>query len=273
MSIISTFKRLNLMNKKSFLIIALGGLLLACEPPEPPIPPEPNDIEILEGMKEQLLLLDDEVTSQTYQISQEDYYGISIPVTQSGNLKLYDDFFIRGTFTQSIDTISLSGIEERGIKDDMVYQIMVFGDEGYKNKYVDDSNARTSLLALDFISPYVSNVLDYAISLLEDEPSNLALTTNFGEVNLEEDGEHTLEFKIIQYAANGIDEEYRFERNDTLLVEGGKITASAGEMLESIVGGTNYKYQTYEYIYTYGEEIVSYPGTPLDPDNYPDFPN
>ena len=201
-------------------------------------------------MKDDLSSFSDVVTLQNYQIEQEDYYGISVNVSESGTLNLYNDDFIRGEFSQTIDEVSISGIEERGIKDNFVYQIKLFGNEGYKNRYV----------------------LDYAIGILSEDSSGLVLTTNFLDVDLSEDGEHRLEFKLVKYAANGIDEEFSFERNDTILIENGKITACSGEMLQSLVGGVNYQYQRYDYLYTYGE-LSDYTEEKLNPDDYPDFPS
>lgn len=260
------------MKKKMILILTLPFLLSGCgeKPPVPPSPP--TDIEILEGMKDDLSSFDDVVTLQNYQIEQEDYYGISVFVTESGALNLYNDDFIRGEFSQTIDEVSISGVEERGVKDNYVYQIKVFGNEGYRNRYVLDETARNSLLTLDFVKPYVTNVLDYAIDILNEDSSGLVLTTNYLDVDLSKDGEHRLEFKLVQYAANGIDEEFSFERNDTILIEEGKITASSGEMLQSLVGGVNYQYQSYDYLYTYGE-LSDYTDEKLNPDDYPDFPS
>ncbi len=260
------------MKKKIVLILAIPFLLSACEE-NPPVPPSPpSDIEILEGMKDDLSSFSDVVTLQNYQIEQEDYYGISVNVSEIGTLNLYNDDFIRGEFSQTIDEVSISGIEERGIKDNFVYQIKLFGNEGYKNRYVLDETARNGLLNLGFTAPYITNVLDYAIGILSEDSSGLVLTTNFLDVNLSEDGEHRLEFKLVQYAANGMDEEFSFERNDTILIEEGKITACSGEMLQSLVGGVNYQYQSYDYLYTYGE-LSDYTEEKLNPDDYPDFPS
>ena len=81
-------------------------------------------------MKNNLLKLNHLVSSNSYTIYQEDYYGITVEINETGTTNLYQDNFIVTEFEQKIgDDSVVEGRTEIGIDDVGIYQFTYYGED------------------------------------------------------------------------------------------------------------------------------------------------
>lgn len=225
--------------------------------------------ERVEDMKNNLLKLNYKVSSNTYSISQEDYYGISIEVEETGSATLYDDNFVVKEFEQKIGDSSVLGRIETGINDGNIYQITYYGENDTNNSvknYIDNDKNRELIFDIGFVNEYVSNILDVTLAYLTNEENKIYLNTNFDEIDLSSDGEKKLQYRFISYAPNGKDKIEEVQRDDTLTITNGKITRVKTVMLYSLQDGVNSKYMEKDISFSY-EKLVSFEGEKINPNN------
>lgn len=220
-------------------------------------------------MKNDLLKLNYQVSENTYSILQEDYYGITVEIEETGSTRLYDDNFIVKEFEQKIGDNSILGRNEIGIKDDNIYQLTYYGENDTNNSikyYVDNDNNRKQIFDIGFVNEYVNNILDVTLEYLNNDENKISLSTNFEQIDLFSDGSKTLKYRFTSFAPNGKNKIEEVERDDILTIVNGKITKVKTKMLYELQDGVNYKYMEKEVSFKY-EELVSYDDEKLNPNN------
>lgn len=225
--------------------------------------------EKVKDMKSDLLKLNHKVSSNTYSIVQEDYYGITIEVEETGSTTLYSDNFIVKEFEQKIGDNSISGRSETGINDNNIYQLTYYGENDTNNSiktYIDNEANRELIFDIGFVNEYVNNILNVTLAYLDNEDNKISLTTNYEQVDLSNDGIKKLQYRFISYAPNGKDKVEEVQRDDTLTITDGKITKVKTVMLYLLQDGVNSKYMEKEVSFKY-EELTSFEGEKLDPNN------
>ena len=234
-----------------------------------------TQLDYVVNLKKELEKFTDVVSKNTYSVEQEDYYGISINVSESGSKTLYQDNFIVEEFVQTIGDDSLNGKREIGLNKTIangsrIYTISYFGENDSANKvtyYDDNEYNRKYVFDLGFVTDYVYNILDVTIAYHSLEGAKLTLDTNFDEVDLSSDGNKYLQYKFISYAENGRDKIEEVQRNDVIVIENGKIVSSSTEMLYSLQDGVNYQYMQKQCVYEY-DNLATYENTKLNPKDF-----
>lgn len=225
--------------------------------------------EKVKDMKNDLLKLNHKVSSNTYSIVQEDYYGITIEVEETGSTTLYSDNFIVKEFEQKIGDNYISGRSETGINDNNIYQLTYYGENDTNNSiktYIDNEANRELIFDIGFVNEYVNNILNVTLAYLDNEDNKISLTTNYEQVDLSNDGVKKLQYRFISYAPNGKDKIEEVQRDDTLTITDGKITRVKTVMLYLLQDGVNSKYMEKEVSFEY-EELTSFEGEKLNPNN------
>lgn len=223
--------------------------------------------EIVEDFKDDLLKINYQVSSSSYVTNQEDYYGISVELSEEGEIRLYQDNFIVKEFEQTIGEDKVEGRSESGINDDKIYQITYYGEQDDNNSvkyYLDNDYNRKVIFDIGFINEYVNNILDVTLNYLENVKYKVSLVTNFDQIDLESDGEKSLQFRLISYAPNGIDKIEEVQRDDILVIQNRKILSSKTTMIYSLQDGVNYKYMEKNTFYHY-ESLETYNGVRINP--------
>lgn len=232
-------------------------------------PTKKTEKEKVEDLKKDLLKLNHKVSSNTYSIVQEDYYGITIEVEETGSTTLYTDNFIVNEFEQKIGDTSLSGRSETGINNNKIYQLMYYGENDTNNSikyYVDNDTNREQIFDIGFVNEYVTNILNVTLSYLNNEENKISLITNYEQIDLFSDGVKKLQYRFISYAPNGKDKIEEVQRDDTLTITNGKITRVKTVMFYSLQDGVNSKYMEKDISFSY-EKLVSFEGEKINPNN------
>ncbi len=236
---------------------------------------ELSELDLVKKIKSELEAFTSVVSSCTYNIEQVDYYGISIEVSETGTKTLYNDNFLKVDFSQKIGGETIEGKREYGLSGGLIsgykiYEISYYGEEDSENKvsYYDDfENNRKLVFDIGFVNEYVSNILNTTIAYYEYDDSKLSLTTNFDQVDLSTDGTKLLQYRFIKFASNGIHKIEEVQRDDTIVIENGKIVSCSTEMLYSLQDGVNYQYMNKEVNFFY-EELSSYEEIKLNPKDF-----
>ena len=223
--------------------------------------------QILDEMKNNLLELNHLVSSNTYSIYQEDYYGISVEIFENGTTNLYQDNFIVKEFEQKIgDDSIITGCTETGIENNKIYQYTYYGENDMNNSlnyYYDTDSNRKAIFDIGFVTEYVNNIIDVTQAYLSDPSNKIFLSTNFEEVEFTNNSKVYLEYRFISYAPNGRDKVEEVQRNDLLSIENNKIVKSETAMLYSLHDGVNYKYMEKVIEYQYND-LIPYEGEKLN---------
>lgn len=236
---------------------------------------ELSQIQLVEKIRNELIEFDDTVTSCTYGIEQEDYYGISIETSENGTKNLYKDNFLTVDFSQKIGRETIIGRREFGITGGLVsgykiHEISYYGENDSENTvryYEDNETNRSIIFDIGFVGEYINNILNTTLAYFEYEDARLSLITNFDQVDLSTDGEKLLQFRFISYSADGITKIEEVQRDDLLVIESGKIASCQTEMLYSLQDGINYQYMNKLSNYYY-DELTSFEGTVLNPKDF-----
>ena len=204
-----------------------------------------------------------------YQTTQENnYYGISVFTSQSGEVTIYDDDFYQDLFTQgSEDSISYDGIEERGYDENHdLYSVTLFETDPVEKqviKYTDGDieSFANYFLSCDFATLYIYDVLEASYNTyMQKQGYACELQTNILDVDFTSDGEKEFEYRLTFAEGNSI--AYEFYRSDVLTIENGEITSSISDYYVSVQDATNYtalhterSYQTIDAGNYQGEKI------------------
>ena len=232
---------------------------------------ELSQIELVEKLKEEFLTMDDMVSSYSYSIDQEDYYGISIYTSESGTKSLYLDDFVVTEFTQKIGKDRILGRKEYGLSEptamgSKIYEILYFGEGDEANKvtyYANNDYNKSYFFDLSFANEYVNNILNVTLSYFSEGEAGLHLETNFAEIDLMSDGEKTLQYKFVSYSPDGKTKIEEVEREDIIIIENHRIISCLTDMKYSLHDGVNYQRMEKSINYEY-EDLISYSGEKLD---------
>lgn len=234
--------------------------------------PKQEAIKTLNSFKETLLDFSDVVSKKEFDTKQVDnYYGMDIEVGEKGQSILYNDDFIVTNFTQTIGEEKVSGRREIGIaENNNLYQVNYFGENDSDNSvfyFVNNDYNKKVLFSLDFVTEYINNIINVTLSYYETEGLKLSLVTNYDLVDFSKDGTIVLQYRFINYAANGVNKTEEVQRDDEIVIENGKIISSNTTMIYSIEDGVNYKYLESKSTYFY-ENLTDYTGEKLNPSNF-----
>ena len=229
-------------------------------------------VKVLNSFKEKLNSISYVVSKEQFDIKQTDnYYGMDMEVGEKGESVLYNGDFVVTNFTQSIGDSKVTGRREMGIaENNNLYQINYFceGDSDnsvfyffffFYNKKV--------LLSLDFVTDYINIIINVTLSYYETEGLKLSLITNYDSIDLSKDGTVLLQYRFINYAANGVNKSEEVQRDDELVIKNGKIISSSTTMIYSIEDGVNYKYLESKSTYSY-DSLTDYPEEKLNPSDF-----
>lgn len=261
----------------SFFLVSCGGgtqsnSVASGGGNSPSVEPELTEIEKVIRLKERLLQFGEDPAKKIYSMEQEDSYGITINSLENGTTIRYQDSFIVSEFQQKIgDGEMTNGRKEIGIAGENIYEILFFGAQEKDNNsvkyYVDNEENRAALLPIGFASEYIRDILNVTIAYFEQEDLKLSLLTNYSDIDWETDGEKTLSYRFINFAANGINKLEEVERDDKIVIEDGQIVSCETEMLYSLQNGVNYHYLKKNQDYFY-EDLLPFEGEKLNPSDY-----
>ena len=204
-------------------------------------------VKVLNSFKEKLNSISYVVSKEQFDIKQTDnYYGMDMEVGEKGESVLYNGDFVVTNFTQSIGDSKVTGRREMGIaENNNLYQINYFGEGDSDNSvfyFLNNDYNKKVLLSLDFVTDYINNIINVTLSYYETEGLKLSLITNYDSIDLSKDGTVLLQYRFINYAANGVNKSEEVQRDDELVIKNGKIISSSTTMIYSIEDGVNYKY-------------------------------
>lgn len=229
-------------------------------------------VKVLNSFKEKLNSISYVVSKEQFDIKQTDnYYGMDMEVGEKGESVLYNGDFVVTNFTQSIGDSKVTGRREMGIaENNNLYQINYFGEGDSDNSVFyllnNDYNKKV-LLSLDFVTDYINNIINVTLSYYETEGLKLSLITNYDSIDLSKDGTVLLQYRFINYAANGVNKSEEVQRDDELVIKNGKIISSSTTMIYSIEDGVNYKYLESKSTYSY-DSLTDYPEEKLNPSDF-----
>lgn len=229
-------------------------------------------VKVLNSFKEKLNSISYVVSKEQFDIKQTDnYYGMDMEVGEKGESILYNGDFIVTNFTQSIGDSKVTGRREMGIaENNNLYQINYFGEGDSDNSvfyFLNNDYNKKVLLSLDFVTDYINNIINVTLSYYETEGLKLSLITNYDSIDLSKDGTVLLQYRFINYAANGVNKSEEVQRDDELVIKNGKIISSSTTMIYSIEDGVNYKYLESKSTYSY-DSLTDYPEEKLNPSDF-----
>ena len=228
--------------------------------------------KVLNSFKEKLNSISYVVSKEQFDIKQTDnYYGMDMEVGEKGESVLYNGDFVVTNFTQSIGNSKVTGRREMGIaENNNLYQINYFGEGDSDNSvfyFLNNDYNKKVLLSLDFVTDYINNIINVTLSYYETEGLKLSLITNYDSIDLSKDGTVLLQYRFINYAANGVNKSEEVQRDDELVIKNGKIISSSTTMIYSIEDGVNYKYLESKSTYSY-DSLTDYPEEKLNPSDF-----
>lgn len=229
-------------------------------------------VKVLNSFKEKLNSISYVVSKEQFDIKQTDnYYGMDMEVGEKGESVLYNGDFVVTNFTQSIGDSKVTGRREMGIaENNNLYQINYFGEGDSDNSvfyFLNNDYNKKVLLSLDFVTDYINNIINVTLSYYEAEGLKLSLITNYDSIDLSKDGTVLLQYRFINYAANGVNKSEEVQRDDELVIKNGKIISSSTTMIYSIEDGVNYKYLESKSTYSY-DSLTDYPEEKLNPSDF-----
>lgn len=229
-------------------------------------------VKVLNSFKEKLNSISYVVSKEQFDIKQTDnYYGMDMEVGEKGESVLYNGDFVVTNFTQSIGNSKVTGRREMGIaENNNLYQINYFGEGDSDNSvfyFLNNDYNKKVLLSLDFVTDYINNIINVTLSYYETEGLKLSLITNYDSIDLSKDGTVLLQYRFINYAANGVNKSEEVQRDDELVIKNGKIISSSTTMIYSIEDGVNYKYLESKSTYSY-DSLTDYPEEKLNPSDF-----
>ena len=229
-------------------------------------------VKVLNSFKEKLNSISYVVSKEQFDIKQTDnYYGMDMEVGEKGESVLYNGDFVVTNFTQSIGDSKVTGRREMGIaENNNLYQINYFGEGDSDNSvfyFLNNDYNKKVLLSLDFVTDYINNIINVTLSYYETEGLKLSLITNYDSIDLSKDGTVLLQYRFINYAANGVNKSEEVQRDDELVIKNGKIISSSTTMIYSIEDGVNYKYLESKSTYSY-DSLTDYPEEKLNPSDF-----
>ena len=229
-------------------------------------------VKVLNSFKEKLNSISYVVSKEQFDIKQTDnYYGMDMEVGEKGESVLYNGDFVVTNFTQSIGDSKVTGRREMGIaENNNLYQINYFGEGDSDNSvfyFLNNDYNKKVLLSLDFVTDYINNKINVTLSYYETEGLKLSLITNYDSIDLSKDGTVLLQYRFINYAANGVNKSEEVQRDDELVIKNGKIISSSTTMIYSIEDGVNYKYLESKSTYSY-DSLTDYPEEKLNPSDF-----
>lgn len=229
-------------------------------------------VKVLNSFKEKLNSISYVVSKEQFDIKQTDnYYGMDMEVGEKGESILYNGDFVVTNFTQSIGDTKVTGRREMGIaENNNLYQINYFGEGDSDNSvfyFLNNDYNKKVLLSLDFVTDYINNIINVTLSYYETEGLKLSLITNYDSIDLSKDGTVLLQYRFINYAANGVNKSEEVQRDDELVIKNGKIISSSTTMIYSIEDGVNYKYLESKSTYSY-DSLTDYPEEKLNPSDF-----
>ena len=229
-------------------------------------------VKVLNSFKEKLNSISYVVSKEQFDIKQTDnYYGMDMEVGEKGESVLYNGDFVVTNFTQSIGNSKVTGRREMGIaENNNLYQINYFGEGDSDNSvfyFLNNDYNKKVLLSLDFVTDYINNIINVTLSYYETEGLKLSLITNYDSIDLSKDGTVFLQYRFINYAANGVNKSEEVQRDDELVIKNGKIISSSTTMIYSIEDGVNYKYLESKSTYSY-DSLTDYPEEKLNPSDF-----
>ena len=229
-------------------------------------------VKVLNSFKEKLNSISYVVSKEQFDIKQTDnYYGMDMEVGEKGESVLYNGDFVVTNFTQSIGDSKVTGRREMGIaENNNLYQINYFGEGDSDNSvfyFLNNDYNKKVLLSLDFVTDYINNIINVTLSYYETEGLKLSLITNYDSIDLRKDGTVLLQYRFINYAANGVNKSEEVQRDDELVIKNGKIISSSTTMIYSIEDGVNYKYLESKSTYSY-DSLTDYPEEKLNPSDF-----
>lgn len=229
-------------------------------------------VKVLNSFKEKLNSISYVVSKEQFDIKQTDnYYGMDMEVGEKGESVLYNGDFVVTNFTQSIGDTKVTGRREMGIaENNNLYQINYFGEGDSDNSvfyFLNNDYNKKVLLSLDFVTDYINNIINVTLSYYETEGLKLSLITNYDSIDLSKDGTVLLQYRFINYAANGVNKSEEVQRDDELVIKNGKIISSSTTMIYSIEDGVNYKYLESKSTYSY-DSLTDYPEEKLNPSDF-----
>lgn len=229
-------------------------------------------VKVLNSFKEKLNSISYVVSKEQFDIKQTDnYYGMDMEVGEKGESVLYNGDFVVTNFTQSIGNSKVTGRREMGIaENNNLYQINYFGEGDSDNSvfyFLNNDYNKKVLLSLDFVTDYINNIINVTLSYYETEGLKLSLITNYDSIDLSKDGTVLLQYRFINYAANGVNKSEEIQRDDELVIKNGKIISSSTTMIYSIEDGVNYKYLESKSTYSY-DSLTDYPEEKLNPSDF-----
>lgn len=229
-------------------------------------------VKVLNSFKEKLNSISYVVSKEQFDIKQTDnYYGMDMEVGEKGESVLYNGDFVVTNFTQSIGDSKVTGRREMGIaENNNLYQINYFGEGDSDNSvfyFLNNDYNKKVLLSLDFVTDYINNIINVTLSYYETEGLKISLITNYDSIDLSKDGTVLLQYRFINYAANGVNKSEEVQRDDELVIKNGKIISSSTTMIYSIEDGVNYKYLESKSTYSY-DSLTDYPEEKLNPSDF-----
>lgn len=229
-------------------------------------------VKVLNSFKEKLNSISYVVSKEQFDIKQTDnYYGMDMEVGEKGESILYNGDFVVTNFTQSVGDSKVTGRREMGIaENNNLYQINYFGEGDSDNSvfyFLNNDYNKKVLLSLDFVTDYINNIINVTLSYYEAEGLKLSLITNYDSIDLSKDGTVLLQYRFINYAANGVNKSEEVQRDDELVIKNGKIISSSTTMIYSIEDGVNYKYLESKSTYSY-DSLTDYPEEKLNPSDF-----
>ena len=229
-------------------------------------------VKVLNSFKEKLNSISYVVSKEQFDIKQTDnYYGMDMEVGEKGESVLYNGDFVVTNFTQSIGDSKVTGRREMGIaENNNLYQINYFGEGDSDNSdvyFLNNLQNKKWPYVLDFVTDYINNIINVTLSYYETEGLKLSLITNYDSIDLSKDGTVLLQYRFINYAANGVNKSEEVQRDDELVIKNGKIISSSTTMIYSIEDGVNYKYLESKSTYSY-DSLTDYPEEKLNPSDF-----